>query len=147
QNIAADIQTHLTGDQTFKETIDGAYFMGNVDIGKFSLLTGVRVERTKVTAEGALQQITPEEKARRAAWVGPVTNAEAARRATAEFSGRQIRDGGYTDYLPGVHLKYSPIPRLVTRLSWAKNIGRPNVGQLIPRTNANDDLKTISTSN
>lgn len=147
QNIATDLQTHFNGDQTFSETIDGVYLMGNVDIGKVSVLGGVRMEKTKVDAEGALQQITPEEKARRAAYTGPLTNAEITRRTTAEFSSRQTRAGEYTDYLPGVHLKYSPIPRLVGRLSWAKNIGRPNVGQLIPRTNVNYDLQTISTSN
>jgi iron complex outermembrane receptor protein len=147
QNIATDVQQRLTGDQTFKETIDGAYLMGNVDVGKFSLLSGVRVEKTEVDAEGALQQITPAEKARRAAWVGTVTNAELTRRTVEEFSGRQTRSGKYTDYLPGVHLKYAPNARLVARLSWAKNIGRPNVGQLIPRTNVNYDLQTISTSN
>lgn len=147
ENLASDLQTHFLGDQTFSETIDGTYLMGNIDIGKFSILSGVRMEKTKVDAEGALQEITPAEKARRAAYTGVITPEEQVRRTTAEYSGRQTRVGEYTDYLPGVHLKYSPIPRLVTRLSWAKNIGRPNVGQLIPRTNVNYDLQTISTSN
>ncbi len=147
QNIAANVQTQLTGNQSFKENIDAAYLMGNVDIRKFSILAGVRFERTKTTGTGALQEITPTERARRAAWVGAVTDAELTRRTTAEFSGRQTRSGDYTDVLPGVHFKYSPIPGFVTRLSFAKNIGRPNIGQLIPRTNVNYDTQTLSSSN
>jgi TonB-dependent receptor len=39
------------------------------------------------------------------------------------------------------------MPRLVTRLSYATNIGRPAIGQLIPRTTANIESQTVSTSN
>jgi TonB-dependent receptor len=39
------------------------------------------------------------------------------------------------------------MPRLVTRLSYATNIGRPAIGQLIPRTTANIENQTLSTSN
>ena len=46
-----------------------------------------------------------------------------------------------------MHLKFTPIPKLVTRFSYAKNIGRPGVGQLIPRTNVDYDNQTVSTSN
>ena len=147
QNIASDIQTHLTGDQTFQENIDATYLMGNVDIQKLSILAGVRLERTEVTGEGALQVISVAERARRAAFVGTLTDAEITRRNNEEFSGRQERTGNYTNVLPGVHLKFTPIPKLVTRFSYAKNIGRPGVGQLIPRTNVDYDNQTVSTSN
>ncbi len=147
QNIASDIQTHLTGDQTFKGNIDATDLMGNVDIQKLSILAGVRLERTEVTGEGALRVITVAERARRAAFVGTLTDAEITRRNKEEFSGRQERTGNYTNVLPGVHLKFTPNPKLVTRVSYAKNIGRPGVGQLIPRTNVDYDNQTVSTSN
>ena len=147
QNIATDIQNHLIGNQTFKENVDAVYLMGNLDVRKLSILAGVRMERTEVTGTGALQAISPAEKARRAAFVGALTDAEITRRNIEEFSGRQSRTGKYTTVLPGVHLKYSPISKLVGRLSYAENIGRPNVGQLIPRTTVDYDNAVVSSSN
>lgn len=78
---------------------------------------------------------------------GTVTNAELIRRTTAEYSGRQQRSGQTDDVFPGLHLKYQPIPKLVTRLSYATNVGRPSIGQLIPSTSVNYDNRTVSTSN
>jgi outer membrane receptor protein involved in Fe transport len=49
--------------------------------------------------------------------------------------------------LPGVLLKFAITPRLLTRLSWATNVGRPRIGQLIPRTTVNFDNQTITISN
>jgi TonB-dependent receptor len=147
RNLAADVQNQLTGNQTFQEDITAYYVMGNVALGRLSILAGVRVERTKVDAEGALQVITPEERAQRAAFVGPLTEAEIIRRTTAEFGGRQSRGGDNQFVLPGVHFKYSPTRNLVARLSYATNIGRPSIGQLIPRTNVNYDTQTVSSSN
>lgn len=147
RETAANIQAQLTGDQEFNERIDAAYIMGNMQLGRLSILAGVRVERTKTEGEGALQAITPAERARRAAFTGPLTDAEIIRRNVAEFGGRQVRTGDYRNVLPGVHFKYAVTPRLITRLSYATNVGRPGIGQLIPRTNVNFDNQTISTSN
>ena len=147
RDLASNIQAQLTGDQKFEERIDATYIMGNLQLGKLSILAGVRVERTKTEGEGALQVLTPEERARRAAFTGPLTEAEITRRALAEFGGRQTRTGDYQNVLPGVHFKYSPLPRLILRLSYATNVGRPGIGQLIPRTNVNFENQTISTSN
>jgi iron complex outermembrane receptor protein len=147
RELAANLQAQLVGDQSFQERIEAAYIMGNVQLGRLSILAGVRVERTKTEGEGALQAVTPEERARRAAWVGPLTDAEITRRTFAEYSGRQVRSGDYQNVLPGVHFKYAPMSRLILRLSYATNVGRPGIGQLIPRTNVNFDNQSISTSN
>ncbi|MBI4621687.1 MAG: TonB-dependent receptor, partial [Verrucomicrobia bacterium] len=147
QETAANMQAQLTGDQKFKERIPAAYIMGHVQLGRLSILAGVRVERTKTEGEGALQAITPEERARRAAFVGTLTDAEIRRRSLAEFGGRQVRTGDYQNVLPGVHFKFALSPRFITRLSYATNIGRPGIGQLIPRTNVNFDNQAITSSN
>ena len=146
-NITNNVTVEYTGKQNFEETITAAYIMGNIDLGKVSVMGGVRVERTDVYGEGALQYVSPAERARRAAWVGPVTDAELERRIRAEYSGRQTSEGDNQDVFPGLHFKYTPVPNLITRLSYATNIGRPSIGQLIPRTTVNDDSQTISTSN
>ena len=145
--VAANLIAQLTGNQKFTEKVSAAYLMGNMELGRLSVLAGVRVERTETVGTGALQVITPAERALRAAFVGTVTNAETARRTRAEYGGRQVRSGDYQNVLPGVHFKFSPTPNIVTRLSYATNVGRPGIGQLIPRTNVNFDTQTISSSN
>lgn len=147
RDTAANVQTNLTGFTTFKEDINAYYMMGNIDLGKLSILGGFRVESTKNQGTGALQVVTPEEKARRAAWVGVVTDAETFRRNTEEYSRRQTRTGENRVVLPGLHFKYSPIQKLVVRASYATNIGRAGIGQLIPRTTVNYDNLTVSSSN
>jgi TonB-dependent receptor len=147
QNVAVNLQSKLTGYTTFKEDITAAYLMGNMELGKLSVLGGFRVESTKTDGEGALQAVTPEERARRAAWVGPVTVAEDVRRRTAEFGGRLTRSGEYRVVLPGLHFKYSPVQNIVTRLSYSTNIGRPGPGQLVPTTLVNFENQTVSSSN
>lgn len=147
EQIAVDIQGELTGNQNFTEKINAYYVMGNVDLGKLSVMGGVRVERTDTVGEGALQVITPEEKARRAAWVGVVTDAETRRRNLEEYGRRQTRLGSYRTVFPGVHLRYSPTRNIVSRLSYATNVGRPSIGQLIPRTTVNYDNQSVSSSN
>jgi TonB-dependent receptor len=148
QQVANDLQAALQNNQQFKEDISAAYIMGNVDLGRFSLLTGVRVEKTETKGEGSLQIVTPEERARRAAWgTAPLTDAEIRRRTQEEFGRRQTRTGDYRSVFPGVHLKYLFNRNLLARASYSTSIGRPNIGQLIPRTTVNLDNQTLSTSN
>ena len=147
QQVANDLQAALVNHQQFTEDIRAAYIMGNLDLGRFSVLAGLRVEQTETEGEGSLQLVTPEEKARRAAFVGALTDTEIRRRTQEEFGRRQTRTGDYRSVFPGVHLKYNVSPNIVTRLSYATNIGRPGIGQLIPRTTVNLDNNTLSSSN
>ncbi|MBI4622607.1 MAG: TonB-dependent receptor [Verrucomicrobia bacterium] len=137
----------LSQDFKIKEQVAAAYVMGNVKFGPLSVLGGVRVEDTKDDGEGPLTRITPAEAARRAAWVGPVTDPEQRRRLLEQFGGRDHNKGQYRFYLPGVHLKYEPIPGLVSRLSWSTGVGRAPFGSIIPNTNVNDNAQTITVSN
>jgi TonB-dependent receptor len=147
RQLANDTQAALVNHQLFTEDISAAYIMGNVELGKFSALGGVRVERTETEGEGALQGVTPEERARREAFVGPLTETEIVRRAQEEFGQRVTRKGDYQSVFPGVHLKYTFNRNLLARLSYSTSIGRPNIGQLIPRTTVNYDNQTVSSSN
>ena len=154
QDVAFNLTQRLAGETHFQEEILAPYIMGGVDIGKLNIMGGVRVETTKVRGNGALQVLTQDETARRAAWTGPVTDAEAERRVLAEYPGRLINKGEYRGVFPGVHFKYEPFRSLVARLSYATNIGRPSISQLIPRTTVSlpgvaseNSLGTISTTN
>lgn len=148
RSLQTDLQSALSNNQQFTEKITAAYFMGNILLGRLNILTGLRVEDTKTDGEGALQLLTPEERARRAAWgTAPLTDAEITRRVTEEYGRRLRRTGEYRSIFPGVHLKYTFSRNLLMRFSYSENIGRPSIGQLIPRTTVNLDNQTISTSN
>ncbi len=148
RTLQADLQNALINTQQFVETIQAGYFMGNILLGRLNILSGLRVEDTKTDGEGALQLLTPEERARRAAWgPGPLTDAEITRRVTEEYGRRVKRKGDYRSIFPGVHLKYMFNRNIQARFSYSENIGRPSIGQLIPRTTVNLDNQTISTAN
>lgn len=148
RNLQSDLQTSLTGNQQFEEQIRAAYVMGNVRLGKLNVLTGVRVEDTETEGTGALQALTPEERARRTAWgTAPLTDAEIERRVREEYGRRVTRTGDYRSIFPGLHLKYQFNRNLLARFSYSESIGRPSIGQLIPRTTVNYDNQTLSTSN
>jgi iron complex outermembrane recepter protein len=147
EDIVQTITTRANGNQDFEERITAGYLMGQVQLGKLSVLGGVRIEKTETDGEGALQTITPEERARRAAWVGTVTDAELRRRTLEEYSRRARSHGSYRDVLPGLHLKYSPTRNLVGRLSYSKNIGRPGIGEIVPRTTVDDVDRDITATN
>ncbi|MBI4624196.1 MAG: TonB-dependent receptor, partial [Verrucomicrobia bacterium] len=147
EDVALSTMTKLNNRQQFQETINAGYLMGNVELGKLRVLGGLRVEETKVEAEGAKNEITPAEAALRAAFVGPLTEAEIRRRNTAQYSGRLTAAGDYRKIFPGLHFKYEPIRGLLARLGYSTNIGRPPIGTLIPRTTINNETRAISSSN
>ncbi|WP_414661342.1 TonB-dependent receptor [Horticoccus sp. 23ND18S-11] len=147
EDIVQNITTRANGNQDFNERISAGYLMSQVQLGKLSVLGGVRIEKTETDGEGALVTITPEERARRAAWVGAVTDAELRRRTLEEYSRRARSRGSYRDVLPGLHLKYTPTRNLVGRLSYSKNIGRPGIGELVPRTTVDDTDRDITATN
>ena len=141
-------RTRLTSDQKIQEDIKAAYLMGNFRLTRqLSLLTGVRVEDTNVSGEGPLSVLSAEERARRAAWVGPVTDLEVLRRNFAQFGGRSKSKGHYRFYLPGVHGKYEWNANFLSRLSWSTGIGRPPFGSIIPNTTVNDANQSIVVTN
>lgn len=148
RQLANDLQAALVNNRQFTEQINAAYIMGNVRFGKLNVLTGVRVEETKTEGEGALQVVTPEERARREQWgSAPLTEAEIERRVTEEFGRRLSRSGKYRSVFPGLHLKYQFNRSFLARFSYSETIGRPSIAELIPATTANYDNQTVSTSN
>jgi TonB-dependent receptor len=147
EDIAFNVSNEQMGRQSFEEKINAAYVMGNVKLGWLSVLGGVRFEETKTWGEGSLRQVTPEERARRAAWQGPVTPTELRRRTFEEYHRRDTATGQYDDVFPGLHLKFEPVSGLVGRASYSTNIGRPTIGNIVPTTNVNIETRTISTSN
>ncbi|MGH7944141.1 MAG: carboxypeptidase-like regulatory domain-containing protein, partial [Opitutaceae bacterium] len=119
ENLNANTRTRLSGNQKINETVSAAYLQAVAKIGPLSVLTGVRVEETRDSATGTTQGISPAELARRAAYVGTLTNAEIVRRATAEYT-RITKRASYTNAFPGLHLSYAIRPGLLARASYTE---------------------------
>ena len=147
EDIAFSTMDPLISNRFAKEEIPSGYVMGNVKLGRLSILGGLRVEETQVEGEGSKNEITPEERARRAAWVGPVTDAENRRRIEAQYGGRQRAEGEYRGVFPGLHFRYGWHDDLILRLSYATNIGRPSFAELIPNTTVDTVNHTVVSSN
>lgn len=107
-----------------RENITSAYVMSNVDLGHWSVLTGVRMERTDVKGEGPLNSVE-----------------------FPAYSGRQTQGGSYQDVFPNFQLKYDLDNGFVVRGSYTTSIGRPSLGSVFPLTNVNDNNMFITQSN
>ncbi|MBI4625506.1 MAG: hypothetical protein HY736_20075 [Verrucomicrobia bacterium] len=63
ENVALNRTNSLLGKRTFTEKVKAAYVMGNVDLGKVSVMGGVRVEKTETSGTGAKNDLTAAERA------------------------------------------------------------------------------------
>ncbi|MSU51697.1 MAG: TonB-dependent receptor [Opitutus sp.] len=147
ESASYKVAQRLQNLQDFKEQIAAAYVVGNIKLNQLSVLAGLRVEETETAGNGPLFLVTATERARRAAWVGPVTDAEAVRRANEEWGRRTHAEGRYRNAFPGVHFTYAARGGLVARLSYSTSIGRPPVTSIVPNTIVNDDIQTLSVAN
>jgi TonB-dependent receptor len=98
-------------------------------------------------ANGFVEELTPEEEARRRAFTGPLTDEEIRRRAVAEFGNRRSASAHYQDVFPGIHLRYDLSAGLVARASWSTGIGRPNFDTLLPVASIDNDDMEIEANN
>jgi iron complex outermembrane receptor protein len=137
----------LRNDSAAEETVTAGYLMGEITLGRLSVLGGIRVEETRISGDGSVQEITPEERARRAAWTGPVTTDETVRRAIAEFGNRRQSSGKYRDLFPSLHFKYELGRGVLARASYSTGIGRPSFASLVPSTTVNHDSLTVTSNN
>jgi iron complex outermembrane receptor protein len=147
EDLATGTRDSVRNDTKASERVSSAYLMGDLKLGRLGVVGGVRVEDTKVTGRGYVQEITPAEKARRAAWVGTVTPEETVRRTLAEYNNPTEASGHYRDFFPSLHFKYQITKGLLARASYSTGIGRPNFGQIVPTTTINNDTLTITANN
>lgn len=113
-------QTRANADFSISEDIAAGYVMADVDLNGLQILTGVRVETTRINSE-ANQVVT------------------SGNTVTAI---NRIKDSAsYTNVLPGVHARYSMVDdKLVLRASVTQAISRPPPGDLIPSRQENAQL-------
>ncbi|XYJ10315.1 TonB-dependent receptor [Telluria sp. B2] len=93
-------------DFAMAEDIDAAYLQASLRRGAWSLLAGVRAERTRFRALGS--QVSEDE----------ITPRSASR--------------SYTNWLPGMHLRYDIDRATSLRAAWSNSVVRANFSQLAP---------------
>jgi TonB-dependent receptor len=149
RDYAYENLTRLQANLSFKETIGAAYAMTGMQIRNLGILAGIRMEETKTEGHGPVNKSTlsAEETARRNAWVGPVTDAEALRRAQYQAGERVQAGGKYNNVFPGAHLKYTTRFGLIARASYTTSIGRPRLTSIIPNTTVNDTSRVLTIAN
>ncbi len=100
---------YLRANYEVSEDVFAGYVMTNQKLSdNFSVLAGVRLEATKITATG--NQILEEE----------------------ELIGQITDESSYSNILPGVHFKYDVTDKTVLRFAWTNTLARPNYEDLVP---------------
>lgn len=119
--------TSVTAPPTFTEItedIGAGYVQGRVVLGRFTVVGGVRFERTAVKASAP--------------------NTDSRNPSVTRVS----RDRDYTDAFPSLHLRYEPTTGVVARASVSTGAARPNMTDLYPTTtvsyNAATGLGTVT---
>ena len=93
-----------TGDYEVSEDVYAGYAQASYAWGNFTLLGGLRYERTEVESD-ALRDAD--------GVLTPVSNS-----------------GSYGNWMPSVHLEWKPLDDLIVRAAWTNTIGRPDYASL-----------------
>ena len=93
-----------------REDVYAAYLQGTIDMKPLTILTGLRVEKTDVTATGSfsdpLKPLVPQ----------------------------TTQTGSYQKLFPSVHLRYEPRKNLLFRASYSTSSARPAISDITPAT-------------
>lgn len=105
--------TPPTGDYRLKEDVYAGYLQGSYKLGDLMLLAGLQYERTEVSSDAvrALRCV-----------LSPVSN-----------------EGGYDNWLPGMHLRWDALPDVVVRAAYTNTIWRPDYASLAASENLSFD--------
>ena len=135
-NAATSLQNALINAKTAREQVYAAYAMGNMVLGQLSVLGGLRVEKTYVSGESAVQDPR-----------AGLTLTDPVERTRAQWGGRKAVKRDYTNVLPGIHFKYEVADDWLVRASYSASYGRPNFGSIYPDRRINYDAERITQNN
>jgi iron complex outermembrane receptor protein len=148
EDISAKYVDKLRNIQDFKEAITSLYLMNQVQLAQLGILAGIRVEQTDTAGNGPVNKtVNREEAARRAAFVGTLTEEEIKRRAEYDWGTRAHAKGRYRNVFPGIHFKYSHRSNVVARASYSTSIGRPTIASIIPNTVIDENAERLTINN
>jgi TonB-dependent receptor len=121
------------------ENISAGYVSGEARFRALSVVGGVRVERTEIESNGFVGSRLRTTTAQR--------NADPIGSAQADFDNPRHLEGSYTDWFPGLHLKYRGGSRWQARLSWSNSVGRPTLTNYLPLETPNTTNETLRVNN
>jgi iron complex outermembrane recepter protein len=134
-NAANPIINSANGSAYFREVISAAYVMGDARLlnNRLRMSGGVRFERTEDTGFGV--RFEPVKGYITNAAGQRVLNPDVVARARAQYSNRgDKRTASYSDYYPSFDASFNVTHDLIARFGYAKSIGRPDLGNIIPTT-------------
>jgi TonB-dependent receptor len=102
-------------DYTVEEKVTAGYVMGSLDIGRATFVGGVRVERTNTDFTGYDIVFVD----------GDVVGQNGVPPLV-----RGSKD--FTNWLPGLQMRFAPQDDLIFRAAWTNTIGRPSYEQNVP---------------
>lgn len=126
QDVDENTELSLSQDFTADEDVTAAYMMGTWELDRLRIIAGGRVERTDYSALGN-ELVYGEDGA-------------------LSVNARNV-NSKYTDFLPGLHVRYEPTDDLVIRAAWSNTIARPSFSDISPRSLVNREALEIDTGN
>lgn len=118
-DAASSAMDSIATDYDIDEAISAGYGLLSVDIGKTTVLGGVRLESTDATYHAYFIDLPAADPLNPAT---PVSQKES-----------------YLDVLPSLHVTYRPRDNVVIRGAWTNTIGRPNFDSVIPSLEVEDN--------
>ena len=126
QDVDENNELSLSQDYQAEEDVTAAYLMGTWDMERMQIIAGGRVERTDYSALG--NEIVYDED------------------GNLSINPRSV-DSSYSNFLPGLHLRYEPADNIVVRAAWSNTIARPSFGDISPRSFVNREDLEIEAGN
>lgn len=121
-------------DYTAEEDIYASYLLGRWETDTLLIIGGVRYERTENTLSGFETAVFEEGQ--------DLPDGGVAIDDTVIVTPVQF-DRSYDHWLPSLNLRYSPQSELVLRAAGYRSIVRPNLEQLAPRFELNEDREAV----
>jgi TonB-dependent receptor len=119
------VNEELAGNYDANEVVFGGYAMYTQNLGrKISVLAGLRYEFTQIDAVGNIYDADED-----------------------EVSPSERNESSYGNFLPGLHLKYSPTKYTNFRVAWTNTIARPNYYDLVPYREVSPEDNEIKIGN
>jgi TonB-dependent receptor len=126
-DYAGNLTGSLAPDYDVREKILAGYAMVTLKFGNLTIMPGVRVENTR--DQTAAKVVGP---AINLVAAGIKTDAAYAAALAANNGFNALASNSYTDWFPGLNVKFEAMPNLLLRGAVTTSIGRPNYSTLAP---------------
>ena len=120
------VELALAEDFIADEDVYAGYLMGTLDLDRWRIISGVRVEQTRYSADGNQLEFSPE--------------------GDLVVTARSV-DSDYTNVLPGLLLRYELDEDKVLRAAWTNTLSRPSFSDISPRASVNREDNEVDVGN